>query len=61
MVMMGGLLEALIMARIERLQDKQPVFRAKAAPKDKAGNTLKQKEWTLHNYIEISPRTWLDW
>ena len=53
MVMMGGLLEALLMARIERLADKKPVFTAKAAPKDKAGKTLPQKEWTLHNYIEI--------
>jgi hypothetical protein len=54
MVMMGGLLEALLMARIERLTDKKAVFTAKAAPKDKAGKTLAQKEWTLHNYIEVS-------
>jgi hypothetical protein len=54
MVMTGGLLEALIMARIERLADKKSVFTAKAAPKDKAGKTLAQKEWTLHNYIEIA-------
>jgi hypothetical protein len=54
MVMMGGLLEALVMARIERLADKKPVFTAKAAPKDKVGKTLPQKDWTLHNYIEIS-------
>jgi hypothetical protein len=54
MVMMGGLLEALLMARIERLPDKKPVFTAKAAPKDRTAKTLPQKEWTLHNYIEIA-------
>jgi hypothetical protein len=60
MVMMGGLLEALLMARIERLADKSPVFTARAAPKDKAGRTLPQKEWTLHNYIEIAhERGWI--
>lgn len=53
MVMMGGLLEGLLMARVERLTDKRPVFTAKAAPK-KDGKTLAQKEWTLHNYIEIA-------
>jgi hypothetical protein len=54
MVMMGGLLEALLMARIERLTDKKPVFTSKAAPKDKVGKTIPQKDWTLHNYIEIA-------
>ena len=53
-VMMGGLLEALFMARIEHLADKSPVFKAKAVPKDKNGSSLPQKEWTLNNYIEIA-------
>jgi hypothetical protein len=53
-VMMGGLLEALILARINALRDKSSVFTAKAAPKDKGGKTLLLKEWTLQHYIEVA-------
>jgi len=36
-VMMGGLLEAILLARVNRLTDLKPVFTARAAPKDKSG------------------------
>jgi len=53
-VMMGGLLEALILARVNQLPDKGPVFTAKAIPKDRAGKPRPQKEWTLQAYIDIA-------
>jgi hypothetical protein len=57
-VMMGGILEALLIARINRLTDQSPVFKAKAAPKDKtSGAVLKLREWTLSNYIDVAHET----
>lgn len=54
-VMMGGLLEAVLLARINMLPDKKPVFTATAAPKDKkSGATLPLKEWGLNSYIDVA-------
>ncbi len=53
-VMMGGILEALLVARINKLTDQSPVFKAKSAPKDKAGAVLRLREWTLSNYIDVA-------
>lgn len=53
-VMMGALLEALLLARANSLADKSALFLAKAAPKDKAGNSVSQREWTLANYIDVA-------
>ena len=54
-VMIGGLLEAVLLARINILPDKKPVFTANAAPKDKkSGATLPLKEWGLSNYIDVA-------
>ena len=52
-VMMGSLLEALLLARVNSLADKRPVFKAAAAPKDKAAKTLPLREWTLRDYIDV--------
>jgi len=52
-VMMGGLLEALLLARILREEDKDPMFKASTAPKDK-GKTLQLKEWGLRNFIDVA-------
>ncbi len=53
-VMMGGLLESLFLARINRAADKRPIFTAKGAPKDKkTGTTSPLSEWTLMHYIEV--------
>jgi len=54
-VMMGGLLEGLLLAKINQLPDKTPVFTAAAAPIDpKTGKTLQLKEWGLKNYIDVA-------
>lgn len=54
-VMMGGLLEALLLARINKEIDKSKIFTAKAAPKDPTtGKTLHLKEWTLRHYIDVA-------
>jgi hypothetical protein len=53
-VMMGGLLEALFVARANKLVDKSPLFRAKAAPLDsRTKKALDLKEWTLRPYIDV--------
>jgi len=54
-VMMGGLLEALLLARVHRHLDKSAVFRAASAPHDsKTGKSLMLQEWTLRNYIDVA-------
>jgi hypothetical protein len=59
-VMTGGLLEALLLARINREPNKSPIFTAKNAPKDKSGQTRPLNEWTLKNYIDVAhERTWI--
>ncbi len=53
-VMMGGLLESLLSARINSEPNKAAIFQAKAAPKDKLGKTLPLKEWGLRDYIGVA-------
>jgi hypothetical protein len=53
-VMMGGLLEGLLLARINRETNKAPIFTAAAAPKDKWNKTIPLKEWTLQHYIDVA-------
>src|SRR6185312_9543111 len=51
-VMMGGLLEGLLMARVLREKNQSPVFNAKAAPRDKQGQPLPHlRDWTLQDFI----------
>lgn len=52
-VMMGGLLETLLLARILREKDKVPIFKANGAPKDR-GKSLPLKEWGLRNFIDVA-------
>ena len=53
-VMMGGLLEALLLGRINREANKAPIFTSASAPKDsKTGQTRPLNEWTLKNYIDV--------
>lgn len=54
LVVTGGLLEALLLARVHRETNKGPVFKASSAPKDKAGKTLQLNEWTLRHYIDVA-------
>src|SRR5690349_21206281 len=54
-VMLGGLLEALFLARINRMSTQKAVFTAAAAPKDhKTGNTRPLKEWGLKDYLDVA-------
>lgn len=52
-VMMGGLLEALFLARINALPNQAGVFTAKSGPKDKQGITRGLKEWGLKDYLDV--------
>lgn len=52
-VMMGGLLEALFMARANLLPDKSSLVKAAAAPKNKEGKTLDYRDWMLDSYIKV--------
>ena len=60
-VMMGGLLEALLFARVNRESDKSRIFKSTGAPKDKkTGKTLPLSEWTLQHYINVAHElTWI--
>jgi hypothetical protein len=54
-VMMGGLLEALLLARINKEQNKTSIFAAATAPKDKStGKALPLKDWTLRHFIDVA-------
>jgi hypothetical protein len=54
-VMMGGLLEALFVARANLLTNKAALFRAKATPVDfKTKKPLVLTEWTLRPYIDVA-------
>ncbi len=54
-VMMGGLLEGLLMARVLGEKNQAPVFNAKAAPKDKQGKPLPHlRDWTLQDFIAVA-------
>ncbi len=53
-VMMGGLLEALLLARVNLEPDKSRIFKATAAPKGDQQKPRQLKEWALKNYIEVA-------
>src|SRR5262245_60346416 len=54
-VMMGGLLEALLLARVNKDPKKPTIFAAAKAPKDKTtGKTLPLPDWTLRHYIDVA-------
>jgi hypothetical protein len=54
-VMMGGLLEALLLARVHKEPNKSLVFKATSAPKDRStGKSLQLQEWTLRHYIDVA-------
>jgi len=53
-VMMGGMLESLFLARVNRESAKRPIFTARAAPKDKQGKAFPLKDWGLGDYIAVA-------
>ncbi|MBX3352527.1 MAG: hypothetical protein KF684_06295 [Phycisphaeraceae bacterium] len=53
-VMMGGLLEALFVARANKMPDSRPLINAASAPKDKStGKTIDYQKWMLDSYIKV--------
>jgi hypothetical protein len=52
--MMGGFLESLFLARINRERDQGPIFTSNAAPKDKTSHPRPLKEWGLADYIAVA-------
>ena len=53
-IMMGGLLETLFLARANKLTDKGPIYKAKAAPLDqKTGKVIPLDKWMLNSFIEV--------
>jgi hypothetical protein len=59
-VMMGGLLESLLLARINGSPDKPSVFTTPAAPRDKTGKTLALSEWKLVKMVDVAHElTWI--
>ncbi|HLE63324.1 MAG TPA: hypothetical protein VI750_09300 [Pyrinomonadaceae bacterium] len=54
-VMMGGLLEALLLARVHKEPNKTLVFKASSAPKNRStSKALQLQEWTLRHYIDVA-------
>ena len=54
-VMMGGLLEALFVARANKMGDKTTLVNAVSAPKEKGtGKTINYQEWMLDSYIKVA-------
>jgi hypothetical protein len=59
-VMMGGLLESLLLARINSSPNKGAVFKAKSAPRDKAGKPLMLPDWKLIHMVAVAHElTWV--
>jgi hypothetical protein len=55
-VMMGGLLEGLLLARVLRLgdQERAAVFKTAACPRGRDGKALPLNEWTLKDYLPVA-------
>ena len=53
-VMMGGLLESLLLARMNASGNRAAIFTARAAPKDKNKKTIALAEWKLWQMIEVA-------
>lgn len=54
-VMMGGLLEALFVARANKMTNKSALFKAKAMPLDsKTKKAIDLRDWTLGPYIDVA-------
>jgi hypothetical protein len=59
--MMGGLLETLLLSRINKESDQSKIFKAQVAPKDgKTGKPLQLKDWALRNYIDVAHELKMD-
>lgn len=53
-VMMGGIMEGVLLARIEQTPDKSAVFSAKATPRNRAGQSLPLRDWKLQAFLAVA-------
>jgi hypothetical protein len=53
-VMMGGLLESLLLARINASPNKAAVFKSQHAPRSKSGTVLALSDWKLVHMVEVA-------
>ncbi len=53
-VMMGGLLESLLLARINAAANKGSIYKAAAAPRDRTGKVLGLSEWKLVSMVAVA-------
>lgn len=54
-VMMGAMLEALLLSRVNHLADRSHLFKTKSCPRDyKTKKPLPLQKWTLQHYIDVS-------
>ncbi|MGH9535278.1 MAG: hypothetical protein ACRD2E_10495 [Terriglobales bacterium] len=53
-VMMGGLLEGMLLAKINVLPDKSAVFTASSAPKDRQFRTRSLDQWRLKDLLTVA-------
>lgn len=53
-VMMGGLLESVLMARVNKIEDKSILFKQRSTPKDgKTGKPKQLSDWMLKDFIDV--------
>lgn len=52
-VMMGGILESLLLARINASANRGAIFAARTAPRDKNKKTRSLPDWKLRDMIEV--------
>ena len=52
--MMGGILEGLLLGRLNLMTNKSAAFTARRAPRDRSGKTLPLRDWTLNDYLEVA-------
>jgi hypothetical protein len=53
-VMMGGLLESLFLARVNREPNQAAIYTSRSVPKDKVGKGRPLKEWGLGDFISVA-------
>lgn len=53
-VMMGGLLEGLLLARVNGEKDRNAVFSCGSAPKEKSGAAKPLKAWNLSDFVAVA-------
>lgn len=54
-IMMGSLLEAILLGRINLMPDKAPAFTAPSAPRDQeTGKTYPLRDWTLRHFVDVA-------